>query len=167
LKPRGTFSELDFTPVGDGIHYRLLKPLVWTAPDGTVTVVPAGFYSDLASLPDIARIGLLLTIAGYLLHWRWLLALGMIIVWFANWIGNKAKTDREGILHDWRFWLGGKNLWAFFRANNEIYTTMRLRNPWLLCALYWLNLMLFGWFAWWSDAKKKRMMAAGQLGFLS
>lgn len=159
MKRAATFSEVDYSPLGDGVHYRLLRPLIYTDAMGRRTVIPADFVSDLASVPDCARIGLILLLLGVWFHWRWVFVGGVVIVWLARQIDNRAKTDREAILHDWRFWNGG-GCAAFFRANWELYHAMRLRNPWLLCAVYWFNLTLFGCFAWWSNAKKRRALAA-------
>jgi len=47
-------TELDVTPVQDGRHWKLLSPFKYCADlgaDGELITVPAGFISDLASIP--------------------------------------------------------------------------------------------------------------------
>lgn len=154
------FSPLVFEPVGDGIHYVLVKPLFSTAPDGTQTIVPSGFTTDLASVPDLARIGLLVNLIGLILVkllsvWFYPVAIiGGLIIFYSHWIGCNSLTDEPATLHDWRYWQQDK---SFFFANWELLHTLQVRNAKILAWIYFINVTLFGYASWLSDAKRKRL----------
>lgn len=144
---------MDASPLGDGVNWRLNKPLVYTSPTGVETVIPEGFVTDFASVPDLARLGLAVLIVGYFLSFIWLVAAGAVIIFFSKTIDDNAKTDEPAVLHDWRYARQDK---TFFFANWELFTTLGIGNPLWLRFLYWFNLTLFGIFAWKSDAKKSK-----------
>ncbi len=159
MKSGYKFSKLVFEPVGDGRHYILKKPLLCTLPDGTVVIVPSGFVTDLASTPDIARIGLLIHTIG-LIFWLWpVMILGAVIIFFANYIGNNSKTDEAAVLHDWRYWNQDK---SFNFSNWELLHTLQVRNSVILAVLFYINVQTFGILAWKSDAKRRRLTKASK-----
>jgi hypothetical protein len=51
-QPHGVFTgTLKITPVGDGVHWKLLEPYSYTDPTGKELDAPAGFSTDGASIP--------------------------------------------------------------------------------------------------------------------
>src|SRR6266567_2531715 len=68
---RGFDSELAI--MRDGNMWVLLHPLKYTTADGKIFTIPAGFHTDLATVPAV---------------FRW-------------WIDVTGKHERAAVLHDW------------------------------------------------------------------
>ena len=106
------------TPMMDGRRWTLCRSLLYATNDGDIIKVPAGFVTDLASVPRI----------------------------FWNILPPFGVYDRAAVLHDWlyRNHIGARSTcdWILLEAMAELGTPL-----WARWAIY-LNVRLFGWVAW-------------------
>jgi len=152
------------TPLDDGVNWRLEHDLIYQDSNGTIITVPAGFITDFASIPALNRIGLGVAAAGVLLanfnqhrpffHWlgHVLTVKGFWIVWISNSLMCDDLLDAPATVHDWgyRVLRGSKLHW-----DGVLYRAMRAtKRPLWKRLIIWFNLVLFGWAAWWSNARK-------------
>ena len=86
-------QDLNATPLEDGVNWRLNSDLVYIDPEGARHVVPSGFITDFASVPELARLAsyvLLLAIPAAILsawfHIVWLLIAAGVLCLFSVWV---------------------------------------------------------------------------------
>ena len=115
MNPGQFQSELDVTPLADGVNWRLNKPLVYVTSWGMQITVPAGFTTDFASTPRP-------------------------IWWLLPPVGT---YDGPAVVHDWLYrnhytrWLCDGVIWESMRAIKvpawmvwTIYLALRVGGWW-------------------------------------
>ena len=170
-------TDLVATPLRDGKNWRLVHDLKFRDQMGNLHVIHAGFVTDFASIPSLARIGAFLMLLGFALDLSGfgrdrfislvgvvLLALGFVICWLADDLNGDDLLDGPATLHDegYRRKRLGKTAWTMkFYWDWILFTAMRANGePLWKCWLIWFNVAAFGWVAWF----KERQPAAGHKG---
>ena len=162
-------TELDVTPLPDGVRWRLDSHLKYLDLNGRLIVVPAGFTTDFASIPTLATIGGAVELLGALaffgadwLGWTWLMlpagvlvAFSWLVVMLANGLEHEGTYDEASCLHDYLY---ATRIRTFQQANWILFKAMVARGGghtvlWKRVVI-WLAVALFGWFAWDSDARQ-------------
>ena len=159
-------QDLNATPLADGINWRLNSDLVYVDPEGGIHVTPAGFQTDFASIPELARLAayvLLLAIpasvSGAWFHVVWLLAVAGFLCLFAVWVAwvapllnNDDQLDSPATQHDHEYQTLGTNK---FIADFRLFISMGATNrPMWKRLLVWFNVALFGYAAFRNDQAK-------------
>lgn len=157
-------TPLEATPLPDGKNWRVAGDLKFQDANGFIHVVHAGFVTDFASIPSLARIG-----AAVMLFNGALLAMGLnsglapflagfVICWIADSLNCDPLLDAPATLHDdgYRRQRLGQTSWTLkFYWDWILFSAMRANGePLWKCWLIYLNVAVFGWFAWWADGRK-------------
>jgi len=165
-KPMNTeptfLTPLVATPLPDGKNWRVHHELQFRDPAGNLHVVHAGFITDFASIPSLARIGAGIMLAGFALsvfgfcHCSFVMAgLGFAIAWLADDLNGDDRIDAPATLHDngYRRARLGRSAWLMkFYWDWILFTALRANGePLWKCWLIWFNVAAFGWFAWYAD----------------
>ena len=160
----GTFiTPLDATPLPDGIHWRVNRDLIYEDPEGYEHVTRAGYVTDFASIPELARLAayvLAVSIAagvtGAWLHILWLLITALALCLFALWVAwvspllnANDKIDAPATGHDNDYTTPGMNK---FVADFRLFLSCGANavEMWLQMLLYF-NVTFFGWQAFHND----------------
>ena len=164
-------TPLEVTPLSDGVNWRLVHDIKFIDLRGELHVVHAGFVTDFASIPSLARLGaVVMLVAAALLSVCWpaavvLLALGFGIAWLDPLLNGDDRLDGPAVLHDdgyRRARLGSTSWMLKFYWDWILFQAMRANNePMWKCWLIWFNVAAFGWVAWFQDG---RQPAAGHKG---
>lgn len=111
-------TKLELTPVGDGRNWELDAPLEYVPGNAAMITVPAGFVTDLASVPQI--------------FWNILPPFGIY--------------DNAAVLHDWLYrnhrFTRRRCDWLLLEAMAELGTPLWKR--WVIYGA----VRAFGWIAW-------------------
>jgi hypothetical protein len=156
-------TDLETTPLPDGVNHRLTAPLKFVDDDGVLYTVPVGFITDFASIPPLTRIGGYITLGGLVLldithGWpltilaHVVLATGLFVVLISDQLNCDDQIDAPATLHDYGYRVarGNKLKWDAL-----LFSALTAANrPAWKCWLITLNVILFGWGAWRGDAKK-------------
>lgn len=144
--------------------WKLADVLKFRDSRGDVHVVPAGFVTDFASIPSLARIGaVVMLLAVILLPWLGLLAAclfmtGFLIAWLDPLLNGDDKLDGPASVHDngyKRRRLGNTSWVLKFYWDWVLFDAMRaVKEPLWKCVLIWFNVSVFGWVAWFQDGRK-------------
>ena len=160
----GFIGEVDFRQDVNCYTFTVTKPLTFIAATGEVITVPKNFTTDLASIPDFAKCGVVLVLVGLLLHHYlhlWFLfgleslpiPLGFLVIWFSGRLHHHGRYTSAAILHDWLY--GTK---PFERAHcdrlfreslEDCYTEDGQR-----IVIYWA-VRAWGWYAWRYESKDR------------
>lgn len=152
-------NQLALTPRPDGgiwtvdhsfeaaAHHSLLRQL----PHGRITV-PAGFATDLASIPALGPVGGGVMLAAFILaQWfpwaGWaLMFIGFLVTVASAYLLHYGKYTRAAVLHDWLY---RSHLVHRYIADQVLLEAMKECQTarWERVAIYW-NVRLFGWVAW-------------------
>jgi len=163
-------TPLEVEDLGNSLR-RITAPLHYFDPWGREIIVPVGFITDFASVPALARCGVVALLLCRLLrsvlyHPAWLIALyaaealAYFVIFVAEWLED-TTTDAIAAVHDW--------LYATRRfpkpvADWILFKGMRAKNAprsALLKRLLFLDAVgVGGWFAWWGDARRRHNLAA-------
>lgn len=164
-------TSLTCSPLDDGIHWRLTKPLKFVDSHGELHVVPTSFVSDFASVPPLSFIaGLVLCFTVPLLvgsawmHWLTPLLWSGVLTAAAVWVAivadkfncddsGASKLDAPSVIHDngyhrehlghWLSQIRMKQYW-----DGIMYQAMRANGVDAFTSnTVWFMLLLFGWFA--------------------
>ena len=156
-------TEIHVTPLPDGINWRLSHELRYQDSDGQIYEVPAGFVTDFASIPPLARIAgwvLLVSIpAAHFFPWCYtVVAFALWVVMIADEFNSDDQLDAPATLHDYgyRVWRGKKLHW-----DGVLYRAMKAtRRPvWKRLVIYY-NVAIFGWLAWKGQEIKEKNLRA-------
>lgn len=149
-------------PLADGKNFKLATDLVAETPDGERIDVPAGFRTDLASIPPLGLLGGLLGFIAFWLPRGWLavaLAVIALLICVASaYLKAYGKYTYAAIIHDWLF---QTHIFSFSKSNWTLLLFMRAEHTvkWERF-LIWLNVQLFGFQIYKSD---KRIAKNGHL----
>lgn len=157
-------TPLEVTPLADGKNWRVVSDLKFEDANGFIHCVHAGFVTDFASIPSLARIGSGLMIAGIVtLPWIGCIAIaaimaGLVICWIADDLNCDPLLDAPATLHDegYRRPHLGQTSWTLkFYWDWILFSAMRANGePLWKCWLIWCNVAAFGWVAWYQDGRK-------------
>ena len=146
--------------------WKLSDVLKFRDSHGDVHVVPAGFVTDFASIPSLARIGAVIMLLGLLLCFLSLIlggsifALGFAIAWLDPLLNGDDNLDGPATVHDdgYNRCRLGNSAWVMkFYWDWVLFDAMRaVGEPLWKCGLIWFNVSAFGWLAWYSDGRKHR-----------
>ncbi len=161
---QGFTTELVDIPLPDGKHWMIFKPLRWQWNDGTLEEVPKGFITDYASVPDLSFLAAMAMLVAFAAsHWWPATSVGLFwFAWgicvFAKRIDDDPLTDKGAAFHDKDYFERKKPRYV---ADWHLVIRMRAVGVgWWKCVLYWFNLRLFGWVAWyWGDHAKRARIA--------
>jgi hypothetical protein len=160
-------TPLEATPLPDGKNWRVRSDLRFQDANGFIHVVHAGFVTDFASIPSLARIGASLMLLGgawfplfafrFLLLGLVLAGIGFVICWVADSLNCDPLLGAPATLHDdgYRRQRLGQTSWTLkFYWDWILFSAMRANGePLWKCWLIYLNVAVFGWLAWWQDGK--------------
>lgn len=173
-------NELEVTPLSDGEHWRLEHGLNYLDARGELHCVPAGFVTDFASIPSLAKLGLTGLILGLLVMvcgaldqtYGWfnfgfgMFALGCLVIWLSDDFEDDDRLDAPATLHDngyRRPRLGAKPWRMKFYWDWILFQAMRVNGIELWkCCIVWLAVAGFGWWAWHSDRGLSQSAAGGR-----
>ena len=151
------------SPLENGTDWILKASLKFRDGQGGVHVVPAGFVTDYASVPDTSRLAawcLILTVpAGWWLlwneHWKWFIASALVSS-FALWVAaishrlsGDARVDAGATQHDWQY---RKVRGSKMRADLLLFEALGASGvpDWKRVLIYG-SVAIFGFHAWNSD----------------
>jgi hypothetical protein len=107
-------------------RWKLLAPLMFKRPDGTITSVPSGFECDGASIP-----------------------------WFLmSFTPSKPKVFRAAIFHDYNYWTQLSTRFMADAEFYEMMRLEKV-NP-VSASIYYYAVRLVGWYPWWKNGRAKR-----------
>lgn len=152
-------TELDLTPMPDGNTWRVNKPLVfYSAVLRREVRVPAGFTTDLASIPALERIGAAIILFGHfsrevLTAWTLpLMWVGLFLCFLSKCLRPYGKYTWAAVVHDYLYRIQNipRNL-----ADAVMWEGMISRDtePWKRVVIY-CELRRWGWCAWMSNRWK-------------
>ena len=160
MPPAYFTTPLVTEPLPDGVNRRLAAPLRFVDDQGQLHEVPAGFVTDFASIPDLARIAAYILCslipASWLIEWQeWWVAFAFVAALsaFALWVAAIAhrldaddQVDAPAVIHDYHYrvlrynrWYSDLLLWQGLTAT---------RRPLWKKAIIVGNVRLFGWLPW-------------------
>ena len=173
-------THLVVSPLDDGINWRLGKPLMFLDRRGDLHIVPTGFKTDFASVPPLAFIGgLVLCFSvtvlciGCWFHILQLVLWMSLLTAFAVWVvivsdkfncddSGSSRLDAPATVHDngyRRLHLGSllsqiqmKQYWDMILYEAMVANKV---DP-FTARTVWFMLLLFGWFAYFSDGRKEK-----------
>ncbi len=154
-KPRGERNSF-LTPLvvevmPNGKRFRLFLPFTF-ADHGLKITVPAGFVTDLASIPASALLALAAAavVAGRYAGLDWLLWIGVAIVVLGALIPKLGRQNKAAVVHDYLYRIGLEA----FRNPRKFADRVFLRGmvalsvaSWKRRLMYW-GVRAFGWAAW-------------------
>jgi hypothetical protein len=149
-----------YKPLDDGVNWTLTKPLKYYDTEGRLIVVPAGFTTDFASIPDLSSIGLLVLTAAYVLSlWWWEFWFLVVPAWWVVYIAesflHEGTWDDQAALHDFlyrtRFRTFWQSNWILFKA---MIATGGDQTPFWKRAIIFGGVTVGGWWAWYDDGRK-------------
>jgi Protein of unknown function (DUF1353) len=155
MKP-GFLTLISVTPLSDGVNWRLEHDLVYKDSDGKILTVPAGFITDFASIPPLARIaGYILTATIPLAYFYPVfyipVAVAVGVALISDSLNGDDLLDAPATVHDYgyRVLRGNKIQWdgVFYRAMGATNRPMWKR------LLLWGNVAAFGWTAWYNNGR--------------
>ena len=157
-------TPLKVTPLADGKNWQVVETLKYEDKRGDIHVVPAGFVTDFASIPNIARIGGSVMFIGFILSHITSLAfllvlLGLWLVWIADNFNCDDKLDAPATLHDngYKRPRFGKVSWVMkFYWDALFYEAMKVNGVhfWKRFTI-WFAVASCGWMAWHTDGQFK------------
>ena len=143
-----------------GGHARLIAPLHYVTPWGEHLEVPKGFRTDFASVPSLARFGIVFAslfqiLAVFYSPWFYILeAFCAWVIFVAEWLENR-DSDMAAVVHDWLF---KTRRFGFWKSNLILFYALRANgapsNPLWKRWLFLINVCLFGWIPWIQDKPK-------------
>lgn len=166
MRPPPQFlTPLVTKPLPDGTSRQLVAALKFRDAQGGLHVVPTGFITDFASVPDLARIAVWLLIVIVPLswvilwfeHWRCFIAVDCLIA-FALWVAAIAHRlsgdpliDAAAVVHDYEYRVTRSNrMYADLLLWQGMVATDR---PTWKRVIIWGNVRLFGWKPWRDNGK--------------
>ena len=178
MNPNPTFiTPLEVTPLQDGVNWRLVHDVKFIDMRGELHVVHAGFVTDFASIPSLARLGAVIMLIGYALYTLFavldgtpgylvritslfLVGVGFLIAWLDPLLNGDDRLDGPAVLHDdgyRRARLGSTSWMLKFYWDWILFQAMRANGePLWKCWLIWFNVAAFGWMAWFQDGRKHK-----------
>jgi hypothetical protein len=166
-------NKLAVTPL-TGNNWQLVAGLKFRDANGDIHFVPAGFVTDFASIPSLARLGAVIMLAAAALGlligpiaWIFVIA-GFLIAWLDPVLNGDEKLDAPAVLHDngYRRARLGNTSWVMkFYWDWILFIAMRANGePLWKCWLIWFNVAAFGWIAWYQDGNKQLKEIIKQFG---
>ena len=154
---RNQFISLPaYKPLDDGVNWVSTKRMRYVDPWGKLIIVPVGFKSDFASIPDLSRIALMVQLASglcYEFFWPWffgsIFVLACVVIFIA-----------EEFLHDWMYRTRCRSFW---KANWILFLAMNAKGaaktpPWKRWLIFGA-VTLGGYFAWVDDQRQSGNVA--------
>ena len=140
-------GSLQTERLGNGKR-RLLRDLVVEV-DGERITVPADFVTDYSSIPRALLIVVLVAVAVSF-------QFGPVFFLTLLLIPRFPRVDIAGVVHDYGYQQGGSK-WYWDRTWRELAMAGEHR-AWAIQAWsnWFVGLVLFGWFSWWSHRRQKR-----------
>lgn len=153
-----------YKPLDDGVNWISTKRMKYIDPWGETIIVPVGFKSDFASIPNLSRIALIVQLASCLCceffnPWFFgaIFLLATTVIFIAEEFLHEGTWDNQAFLHDWMFRTRCRSFW---KANWILFVSMvavgAAKTP------LWKRILIFGgvavggYFAWVDDARKSR-----------
>ncbi len=147
------YPKLEMEPLANGVNWRVRGPYHFDSVRGEKIEVPAGFVTDLASIPPVAWIGGALIFLGLVLNellssW-WPCAstgLGLVFVFLSPFLRHDGKYTKAAVIHDWIY---RTHMFSRARCDSlflEMMTVLEV-SAWQRWIIY-LNVRAFGWIAW-------------------
>ena len=139
-----------------GGRARLTAPLHYVTPAGELIVVPRGFETDYASVPSLARLGVMFAFTCWLISiWHPAALVGMFaayaVIFIAEWLENR-DSDEAAVVHDWLY--KQQKHWRW-QADWILFSALAARggpeNALWKRWLFYVNVRLFGWKPWHDD----------------
>lgn len=150
-------TDLECTPLDDGVNWRLTKALKFCGDDGVVIRVPVGFTTDFASIPNLARIGLYIQLVSVILSlassWFWIgFVIGSWLVWVDTLLCHDSQLDAPATVHDYLYRVDRRSK---LLADVTLFEAMGCtRRPGWERWTVFLAVLFFGWKAWKGDAMR-------------
>ena len=159
---RNQFLECGaFQPVPNSRNFIVTERLHYIDPDGNEIVMEVGDMTDFASIPPLARLGMIVALACQYLarknpEWYFLEGFAAWVCLIAEWLENSG-TDEIAAIHDKIYQTRCRSFW---KANWILFKGMvakgATRNNILKRILFYVNVTAFGIIPWIQDARKKK-----------
>ena len=150
-----------YKPLDDGVRWISTKRMNYIDPWGGMIIVPIGFVSDFASIPDLSRIAVIIQLIAFALaQWfnPWIFytlgALASVIIFIAESFLHEGTWDAQAFLHDWMYKSRCRTFW---QANWILFVSMKANGA--AVTPLWKRILIFGgvalggYFAWVDDHK--------------
>ena len=160
---RNQFISLPtYKPLPDGVNWILTKRLKYIDVDGKIIIVPIGFVTDFASIPDLSRIALIVQLASGLCFeffnpWFFgaIFLLATTVIFIAEEFLHEGTWDDQSALHDYLFRTRCRGFW---KSNWILFKAMKAKGGavtpnwkrWIIFS----GVALGGIFAWIDDGRK-------------
>jgi len=104
----GFIGLVDFSQAQDGTDFVVENNFKFISEYGFVINVPKEFKTDLASIPELSRIGLLLIVLGHFLSHLHILGhipflIGAMMIWLSKYFRHYGRYTSGSIVHDFLY----------------------------------------------------------------
>jgi hypothetical protein len=140
-------NNLEVMPLADGETWKLDHSFkYWTANYEDYIYIPAGFRTDFASIPPLARIAGCVMIPALLCHIGWLVFVTVAVVLLADSLHHTGSYTRAAVVHDYLYATHSVSRrqadWTLWQAMGVCGTPLWKR------ILIYFNVRAFGWLCW-------------------
>ena len=151
-----------YKPLDDGVNWISTKRMKYIDPWGKQIIVPVGFVSDFASIPDLSRIAVIVQMASGLcfeFFWPWffgaIFVLATAVIFIAEEFLHEGTWDSAAFLHDFLFRTRCRTFW---KSNIILFHAMVAKGA--AKTPLWKRILIFGgvaiggYLAWIDDGRK-------------
>lgn len=152
-----------YKPQPNGVDWNLTQSMKYVDPQGKLIIVPAGFQTDFASIPDLSRIGFFFfvvfcALAQFFNPWIFY-ALAIFpawVVWISESFLHEGTWDDQSALHDYLYATRCRGFWM---SNWILFKAMAARGG--VVTPFWKRCIIFGgvtvggYLAWVDDSRKR------------